>query len=272
MKRRSTFYPKYCLATVICFAASIVGLLFQLGGSVRQRLGMLLLLFAFLLALNVSAQDTEHADDAPLAFPPLEHYAKLWENSMFTTKSLPPPDDAPKGPIFTDNLTLSGTYEVDGALAAVLMDRTTSQFMEVRIGAENEQGVKIVRVNPGSTPDKTRLQLQKGDEAGWVSFAAEAASPPDQSGQGPPGPGGAQSGSAIPGRPMIPQPTSQPAIQPNIPSLQRGIPSGPPAMRSQPAAPSPPPPQPIPQSPVTPVVPASVGAASGDGDIPLPPQ
>lgn len=222
----------------------------------------------------VPAIGTEPADDAPLAFPPIEHYAKLWENSMFTTKSLPPPDDAPKGPIFTDNLTLVGIYEVDGALAGVILDRTTSLVTEVRIGAENENGVKIARVTPGTTPDKTRLQLQKGDEAGWVSFAVESAAPPDQSAQGMPGPGGmpagVQNGSAIPGRPVTPQSNMQMQQNQQIPG-PRGIPGGGPAMRNQIVAP---PPQPIQQSPVIPVTPVTPAPASsgGDGDIPLPPQ
>lgn len=217
------------------------------------------------------------ADDAPLAFPLLEHYSKLWENSMFTTKSLPPPDDAPKGPIFTDNLTLAGIYEVDGAVAGVILDRTTSMVTEVRVGVENEQGIKIARVNAGSTPDKTRLQLQKGDEAGWVSFASDAAAPAGQTVQGAPGPGpgpgGAsppvsQPGSAIPGRPVIPQPSSSPGAVPPVSRAMPGvIPGGPPGMRSPQSA-SPPPA--IPQSPVIPVTPAA--NSSGDGDIPLPPQ
>ena len=247
-------------------------------------------LLSFVFATSaLSAPDTappaailpEPADNAPLAFPLLEHYSKLWESSMFTTKSLPPPDDAPKGPIFTDNLTLAGIYEVDGALAGVILDRTTSMVTEVRVGVENEQGIKIARVNPGSTPDKTRLQLQKGDVAGWVSFASDAAAPAGQAVQGSPGPGpgGAsgqggvsppvsQPGSAIPGRPVIPQPGSPSGAVPPVSRVMPGvIPGGPPGMRSQQAAASPPPG--IPQSPVMPVTPA---ATSGDGDIPLPPQ
>ena len=241
-------------------------------------LAVLLLIVLIGTRAQASAQDKtvtpapaispEHADDAPLAFPPIEHYAKLWENSMFTTKSLPPPDDAPKGPIFTDNLTLVGIYEVDGAVAGVVLDKTTSLVTEVRIGAENEQGVKIARVNPGSTPDKTRLQLQKGDEAGWVSFAVESAAPAGQPAQSTPGsPGGVQASPAIPGRPVTPQPNVQPQQNQGA-GIQRNIPGGAPAIRSQPVAS---PPQPIPQSPVVPVIPASVPAA-GDADIPLPPQ
>ena len=244
-------------------------------------LAMLLIILLIGSRAQASAQDkvvtpaieTEHADDAPLAFPPLEHYAKLWENSMFTTKSLPPPDDAPKGPIFTDNLTLAGIYEVDGAVVGVVLDRTTSLITEVRIGAENEQGVKIVRVNPGSSPDKTRLQLQKGDVAGWVGFSAESSTPVSQPAQGTPnqgtGPGAVpQGGSAFPGRPAIPQPASPPQANPSSPGGPRGIPGGPSSMRNQPAAP---PPQLIPQSPVVPVIP-NAAPGTGESDIPLPPQ
>lgn len=110
-----------------------------------------------------------HAEETPVPFPPLETYAALWERSVFTTKDLPSPD-APTGPIFTDSLGLSGIYEVDGQVVAILIDRTTSQFTEARIGSENEQGIKIRKVQPGASMDKTRIQLQKGDIAGWVSF------------------------------------------------------------------------------------------------------
>jgi hypothetical protein len=121
------------------------------------------------------------AEPAPVETPALQHYAALWERSIFTTKDLPSPD-TPAGPIFTDNLGLSGIYEVDGQVVAVLVDRTTSQFIEARIGSENEQGIKIRKVQPGTSMEKTRVQLQKGDIAGWVTFgdasntpAAEAA-------------------------------------------------------------------------------------------------
>lgn len=187
---------------------------------------------------------------------------------MFTTKSLPPPDDAPKGPIFTDNLTLAGIYEVDGAVVGVILDKTTSLVTEVRIGAENENGVKIVRVTPGASSDKTRIQLQKGEEAGWVTFANEAAPPPDQTAQGLPGlPGNVPNGSAIPNRPTIPQPNMQPPQ--NQPGAgRRGAPAPPPSMRNE--APAPPAVE-IPQSPAVPEALPPTPAAS-DGDIPLPPQ
>ena len=124
-----------------------------------------------------SAQEPKKRDDTPVPFPKLDHFAALWERSIFTTKDLPSPD-APTGPNFADNLSLSGIYEIDGGIVAVLVDRTTSQVMEARIGSENEMGIKIRAVKPGESVDKTRIQLQKGDQAGWISFADPAAAQP----------------------------------------------------------------------------------------------
>ncbi|WP_395737773.1 hypothetical protein [Prosthecobacter sp.] len=122
------------------------------------------------------AQDPGNKDENPVPFPKLEHFAALWERSIFTTKDLPSPD-APTGPNFADNLSLSGTYEIDGGIVAVLVDRITSQVMEARIGSENEMGIKVRAVKPGATMDKTRIQLQKGDQVGWVGIADPAAPP-----------------------------------------------------------------------------------------------
>jgi len=112
------------------------------------------------------------AAEPPVAFPDLAHYAPLWERSVFTTRDLPSPD-APAGPVFTDSISLAGIYEVDGQVVAVIVDRTTSLITEARIGSENESGIKIRKVQPGADMDKTRIQLQKGDQAGWISFATE---------------------------------------------------------------------------------------------------
>lgn len=130
----------------------------------------LFLLGACFLAVSLNAQDSIVKLPPPVAFPELNHYAPLWEKSLFTTRDLPSPD-APAGPLFTDALSLVGVYEVDGQVVAVLVDRTTSLISEARLDAENENGIKIRKVAPGATMDKTRVQLQKGDQAGWVSFA-----------------------------------------------------------------------------------------------------
>jgi hypothetical protein len=129
------------------------------------------------LAPLASAQEPKQQGATPVPFPKPQQFAPLWERSIFTTKDLPSPD-APTGPNFTDSLSLSGIYEIDGGVVAVLVDRTTSQVMEARIGSENEMGIKIRAVKPGESVDKTRIQLQKGDQAGWISFADVAASPP----------------------------------------------------------------------------------------------
>jgi len=125
------------------------------------------------MIVSVKAEDAP----APVEFPKLEKFEPLWKRSIFTTKDLPSPD-APTGPNFADNLSLSGIYEIDGAVVAVLVDRVTSQVMEARIGSENEMGIKIRQVTPGATVDKSRIQLQKGDQAGWVSFADPAVAQP----------------------------------------------------------------------------------------------
>lgn len=130
----------------------------------------------FLTVIFLATSMVSLAGEPPVAFPALDHYKPLWERSIFTTRDLPSPD-APAGPIFSDSLSLAGVYEVDGQVVAVLVDRTTSVITEARIGADNEQGIKIRKITPGATMDQTRVQLQKGDQAGWVSFAEMSAAP-----------------------------------------------------------------------------------------------
>lgn len=197
---------------------------------------------------------TTPASDAPLAFPPLDHYARLWESSMFTTKALPPLEsDGPKGPVFTDSLTLAGTYEVDGAFVAVLLDKTTSVVSEARIGSENEAGIKVVKVSPGATPDKARVQLQKGVEAGWVAMAELPSGSPEP-----------VANPTLPTRPGAPGGKGGPPGI-NVPPVQ--VP--PPSVRQPPPAPAIPPPViPVPQ-PVPVATPAAGGGAADD--LPLPP-
>lgn len=173
------------------------------------------------------------AEEPPVAYPTLKHYSALWEKSLFTTRDLPSPD-APSGPIFTDSLSLAGVYEVDGGVVAVLVDKTTSQIMEARVGTENEAGIKIRKVTPGATMDKTRVQLQKGDQAGWVGFSDEPMAP---------------SAPANPGLQTRQPPPAAPGAAAPIPAL------------STPLLP------PV-QNPVIPAAPAAPGQPS---DVPLPP-
>ena len=189
-----------------------------------------------------SAQEPKKQDGTPVPFPKLEQFAALWERSIFTTKDLPSPD-APTGPNFADNLSLSGIYEIDGGVVAVLVDRITSQVMEARIGSENEMGIKIRAVKPGESVDKTRIQLQKGDQAGWVSFADASAVQPAEVVQ----------------RAVIP---TQQSPGPNQGALQRRNMNAPPAQTGLPPNPILPPPSvPIPGGVPKPRI----------NDVPLPP-
>lgn len=200
-----------------------------------------------IFALHAPAQEAKPRKDAPVSFPKLQHFAALWERSIFTTKDLPSPD-APAGPNFADNLSLSGIYEIDGGVVAVLVDRTTSQVMEARIGSENEMGIKIRAVKPGESVDKTRIQLQKGDQAGWISFADPAAAPP------------IEVRSAIPT-----QQAPAPAQRQGLPQRQNAAPS--PGQTALPPNPILPPP-----SMSAPVPSGTSGApAPKINDVPLPP-
>jgi len=189
----------------------------------------------FVLCLVMLITSFPHAqeaskDDAPVSFPKLDHFAPLWERSIFTTKDLPSPD-APTGPNFADNLSLSGIYEIDGGVVAVLVDRATSQVMEARIGSENEMGIKIRKVTPGASVDKTRIQLQKGDQAGWISFADPSANQPAEvvqraviPTQAPPSMQPPHQSQGVPPNPILPPP---PAAIP-APPISNDLPLPPP--------------------------------------------
>jgi hypothetical protein len=138
---------------------------------------------------------------SPVPVPPLTHYAALWERSMFTTHDLPIPE-VPQGPGFADQLVLAGTYEVDGAVVAVILDKMTAQVTEARIGSDNEMGMRIKSVEPGSEGAVKRVQLQKGMQSGWIQVAeAVVAGPVMEAGGG--SPLGGQGQPAAPGAGMM---------------------------------------------------------------------
>lgn len=195
-------------------------------------------LVVMLIAGAAHAQEAKEAGP-PVEFPKLEHFEPLWKRSILTTKDLPSPD-LPTGPNFADNLSLSGVYEIDGAVVAVLVDRVTSQVMEARIGSENEMGIKIRKVTPGETVDKTRIQLQKGDQAGWVGFMDIASQPSE---------------------------VVQRAV---IPTQQAGVPAAAPPQRAM--APAQAPAAVIPPvNPILPPPPAAARPPRAVNDVPLPP-
>jgi len=85
-------------------------------------------------AIVPDEEPAEAGADAPVRVPPMKHYARLWTDSIFTTRAIAMP--AAAGPSFTDNLTLSGTFEDNGKLTAILIDRTTSGIVQAYIGEE----------------------------------------------------------------------------------------------------------------------------------------
>jgi len=212
----------------------------------------------------------------PVEFPKLETYASLWERSLFTTKDLPAPD-APSGPSFADNLSLSGVYELQGEVVALIVDKTTSQVFQAKIGSENEIGVKVRKIDGEITSAKIRVQLQKGDQVGWVTLSdgsgapsetiapagVPAAAQPGLQTRQMPAPAAASAGLLLP-------PNAPAALRGDIPQIPTITPEAEPAA-SRRIAPAPAPT--IPQSPPAsaPPPPVAVPPAQQVDGIPLPP-
>lgn len=141
-------------------------------------ISLLILLLGPPLAGQEADVVAETPSNPPVPFPELAHFSKLWEHSLFTTREIPLPE-SDSGPNFTDQLSLAGVYEVDGALAAVIVDKTTSLVSEARIGSENEHGIRIKQVETGALPSSTRIQLLKNGQLGWISFDESSGGSPD---------------------------------------------------------------------------------------------
>ena len=221
------------------------------------------------VTLVTSARGSE-----PIEFPKVETYAALWERSLFTTKDLPAPD-APAGPSFADNLSLSGVYELQGEVVALIVDKTTSQVFQAKIGSENEIGVKVRKIDGDITSAKVRVQLQKGDQVGWVTLSdglgapAETIAPAVTPANTPPGlqtrqmpaPAAASAGLLLP-------PNAPAALRGDIPQIPTITPESAPTPNRR-LAPAPT----IPQSPPAsaPPPPVAVPPAQQVDGIPLPP-
>jgi hypothetical protein len=212
----------------------------------------------------------------PVEFPKLEAYGSLWERSLFTTKDLPAPD-APAGPSFADNLSLSGVYELQGEVVALIVDKTTSQVFQAKIGSENEIGVKVRKIDGDITSAKIRVQLQKGDQVGWLTLSDGLGAPsetiapagvpavaqPGLQTRQMPAPAAASAGLLLP-------PNAPAALRDDIPQIPTITPEAEPAANRR-IAPAPAPT--IPQSPPAsaPPPPVAVPPAQQVDGIPLPP-
>ncbi len=215
--------------------------------------------------LSVLPMHAEDASDTPVPFPELKHFAPLWERSVFTTKDLPAPEVV-GGPSFIDNLSLSGMYEIQGEVVAMIVDKSTSSVFSAKIGSENEIGIKIRKITGDITDSKTRIQLQKGDQVGWLSqndglggAPAETVRPAGVPGQ-PPAPAGAENAAPMapaasvrsrpapgaaaglptrqaPAQLLLPPPASQPVTpqQEVLPQLSQSPPPEVPTVDSPPA-------------------------------------
>lgn len=154
------------------------------------RAQFIVLSWMVLTAVGALAQETAIS---PVEFPKGEAFAPLWERSLFTTKDLPAAD-APAGPSFADNLGLSGMYEIDGEIVVLIVDKTTSQVHQAKMGSENALGVKVRKISGEITDPKVRVQLQKGDQVGWVTGSDGMTDAPAEAAPVAAAPSGAQPG------------------------------------------------------------------------------
>lgn len=194
-------------------------------------------------AITPEMEDT----GSPVKIPSLDYYSKLWTESLLTSRALPPPE-APAGPKFTDNLTLTGTYEMNGKIVAVLIDRTTANVLEAYIGEDNAEGMRIVKVEGASAADISKVQLQKGTEMGWV---------------GMPDPNNPEGGAPPPSAPVVTGNAAVRGLMPN-PHAPGAVPS------HLPPGVAPVIPPVVPESGMVPAIPDPPQQLA-PGDVPLPP-
>jgi hypothetical protein len=157
-------------------------------------------------------------------------------------------------------------YELQGEVVALIVDKTTSQVFQAKIGSENEIGVKVRKIDGDITSAKIRVQLQKGDQVGWVTLSdgisgtpAETIAPAGvpaapQTGlqtRQMPAPAAASAGLLLP-------PNAPAALRGDIPQIPTIAPAPSPTIPQSPPASAPPPPVAVPP------------AQQVDG-IPLPP-
>lgn len=174
---------------------------------------------------EVIAKAVEKPPESPVSptpFPELAHYERLWKTSMFTSRVVAV--EKPVGPNFTHLLALAGVYEVDGKPSVVMMDKVSQAFTEARLDKPNEAGIRVLQIEQGTSPEKTRVELENDKmEKGWITFSAEASS-----GGGAPAP---NSG----GAPMLRQREAPPPMSPPAPVV---IPAQPPSDASPPLPPN----------------------------------
>ncbi len=162
---------------------------------------------------------------------PSTKYARLWNDSPFTSK--PPPATIDAGPVVNplEDYALSGVSPIPSGYRVTLLDKKNPEKRIVVDSDKPSEGFKIISVSrkPGD-PLGTVVQMSSGDVTGDISFDEKfiTPTPPPAAPKGQPGAPGARN--------PVPQPatTGQP---PNQPRQPRPRVVAPPAPQTQPGQP-----------------------------------
>ncbi len=130
----------------------------------------LVALFAFLFMTATSRADEPAGAVPEEAVPyPADRYANLWAESLFFKETDSPAAD----PGFARDLTLAGTYEIEGRLSAILMNRRTQSVQEVSQAGPNGNGLRLIEVNRQADPAKTRVLVEQNGHRAWIDSSTD---------------------------------------------------------------------------------------------------
>ncbi|MGB8354682.1 MAG: hypothetical protein WCD79_12385 [Chthoniobacteraceae bacterium] len=109
---------------------------------------------------------------------PVDRYKSLWEHSPFTIASVQQ-EVVPAG--FASKMALVGIAKIGSEDLVILLNKDSQERLNVGPQA-NEQGIKLISVEPNSDPLKVCVTIQKGSEVAKVKFdpallSASAAAP-----------------------------------------------------------------------------------------------
>lgn len=188
----------------------------------------------FRIALATLAAHGLVAADSPKKAP-ITKYTKLWQDSPFTSKPLPPPPDDP-APAFED-YSLAGVSPIEGGYRVTLMEKKdpTKRHFIYSDDPNPPKGFKILGVTrKADDPRGTVVRLSTGSQVGTVTYDDKLmtiAAPKPQAPQQP----------AIPGQPVpqplqpgqIPQRQPRPRVVPPPVPAQGQVQPGQPQVQAQ---------------------------------------
>lgn len=170
------------------------------------------------------------AADLPKKAPSTK-YARLWNDSPFTSK---PAVNTDTGPVVNplEDYALSGVSPIPSGYRVTILNKKNPTERIVVDSDKPREGFKIVSVSrkPGD-PLGTVVKMSSGDVTGDISFDEKfiTPTPPPAAPKGAPGAPGA--------KPPVPQPATT-GQQPNQPRLPRPRVVAPPAPQAQPGQPA----------------------------------